>query len=437
MEDITVKRGDESIMLCTADTEALACVFQSPTGQSFSMLKGAKYEDRIEQYGLKKEDCGLRITSVQDADNGLWTCTVTGKGVSGNFETGNGKIQVIVAIPPTTVHLEQDGQIVNGKINLNLDSGKQTFVDCVASGSRPAPEFNWYIGNEKIRANAVNSEATDDNGDIKYMSKLEYNADPKHNGQQLKCEVEHMGYSLQQITDQENFAEADLDLQFKPEEGGKAPEVFYGMQEGTEETIRIKFKANPKPTVGTWKIGETTVPIGASSVDSKFSSSQVNPAELQGDYQVELTFNMEEKLAGKPYTLEVTNDHGTTQYTFQLKLGEAPPPNGDGRSPVVPIDLESANAPVIGIVILVVIIILIAGITILARAKSMLCFKAKSGEPLEEEKEAFDDPEKGKLAEEPVKATPDKKPAEITETKKPETEDNKEEKKSNGAHTPV
>ena len=157
----------------------------------------------------------MRITSVQDADNGLWTCTVTGKGVSGNFETGNGKIQVIVAIPPTTVHLEQDGQLVNGKINLNLDSGKQAYVDCVASGSRPAPEFNWYIGNEKIKANAVNSEATDDNGDIKYMSKLEYNADPKHNGQQLKCEVEHMGYSLQEITDQENWAEADLDLQCK------------------------------------------------------------------------------------------------------------------------------------------------------------------------------------------------------------------------------
>ena len=93
----------------------------------------------------------MRITSVQDADNGLWTCTVTGKGVSGNFETGNDKIQVIVAIPPTTVHLEQDGQLVNGKINLNLDSGKQAYVDCVASGSRPAPEFNWYIGNEKIR----------------------------------------------------------------------------------------------------------------------------------------------------------------------------------------------------------------------------------------------------------------------------------------------
>ena len=62
-------------------------------------------------------------------------------------------------------------------------------------------------------------------------------------------------------------------------------------------------------------------------------------------------------------------------------------------------------------------------------------FLAKS-EPLEEEKEAFDDPEKGKLAEDTK--TPEKKPAEVTETKKTETEaENKEERKSNGAHTPV
>merc|ERR1712203_415246 len=127
----------------------------------------------------------------------------------------------------------------------------------------------------------------------------------------------------------------------------------------------------------------------------------------------------------KPYTLNVKNALGEQTYAFELASSKIPEPADKG------------GATIVGIVIVVVIIILIAGITILARAKSMLCFKAKSGEPLEEEKEAFDDPEKGKLAEEPVKATPDKKPAEITETKKPETEDNKEEKKSNGAHTPV
>ena len=65
-------------------------------------------------------------------------------------------------------------------------------------------------------------------------------------------------------------------------------------------------------------------------------------------------------------------------------------------------------------------------------------------EQLDEEKEAFDDAEKGKLAPETetkTTKTPDKKPIVTeSETKNPvgETGDAKdEEKKSNGAHTPV
>merc|ERR1712029_1088409 len=104
-------------------------------------------------------------------------------------------------------------------------------------------------------------------------------------------------------------------------------------------------------------------------------------------------------------------------------------------------DLGDKNSgAVIGIVILVVIIILVGGIIVIARAKGALCFGAKSGEPLEEEKEAFDDAEKGKLAPSnevtnvQVTKTPEKK---VEAETKPETEENKEEKKSNGAHTPV
>ena len=47
--------------------------------------------------------------------------------------------------------------------------------------------------------------------------------------------------------------------------------------------------------------------------------------ELQGDYQVVLTFDMDPELAGKPYSLQVTNLLGTTQYNFQLALSEKPP----------------------------------------------------------------------------------------------------------------
>jgi len=73
-----------------------------------------------------------------------------------------------------------------------------------------------------------------------------------------------------------------------------------------------------------------------------------------------------------------------------------------------------------------------------APANFLEYFSAKSGEPLEEEKEAFDDAEKGKLAPSTGDVQVTKTPEKIPEAEtKPETEENKEEKKSNGAHTPV
>merc|ERR1712228_1032237 len=108
-------------------------------------------------------------------------------------------------------------------------------------------------------------------------------------------------------------------------------------------------------------------------------------------------------------------------YSFNLALDDKPP-------------ADKNSGAVIGIVILVVIIILVGGIIVIARAKGALCFGAKSGEPLEEEKEAFDDAEKGKLA---PSAGDEVKVVPKTPEKKPEAEENTEEKKSNGAHTPV
>ena len=63
---------------------------------------------------------------------------------------------------------------------------------------------------------------------------------------------------------------------------------------------------------------------------------------------------------------------------------------------------------------------------------------SEKAEQLDEEKEAFDDAEKGKLAGETEKSkTPEKKPITAETETKNEDAENKEEKKSNGAHTPV
>jgi len=271
-----------------------------------------------------------------------------------------------------------------------------------------------------------NREEEGTDGKMTYISTLEYNAAPKHSGQMLKCEVNHMGFTMQAIADESNIAQASLDLKFMPE-GKSEVETIYGNKEGESNTIRMKFLANPMPTEGQWSIGEVSVPIGASDVEGNFQSSQIQETgDMTGEYQVELTFTMTKELADKKYSLQVTNGLGTTAYDFKLALDDAPP-------------TESAGGPVIIVVLVVVAIIIVGGVVLVARAKGMMCFADKS-EPLDEEKEAFDDAEKGKLAGETEKATktPDKKPiTEQTETK-PETDaENKEEKKSNGAHTPV
>jgi len=429
MQEITVKQGDEALLVCSSQFDALGCTFRSPQNKPFNMLPGASFEQgRIAQSDTgSPKDCAMKITDIKISDNGQWECSVTAKGETGDFETGIGNVQIIVAVPPETVELKMDGQPITGPIDMNLDTQQQAFIDCVATGARPAPtEFIWYIGDTQLSANTDIKEAAAEDGSMTYTSTLEYNAAPKHSGQLLKCQVDHKGYTAQQVADNAPIAEQTLNLQFKPDEKTE-PETFYGMKEGESNVVRFKFRANPKPTAGVWKLGEKSVPIGASDAESTATSSQIENGDLDGEYTVQLTFTMDAELAGKANSLEIENTLGKTTYAFNLALDEKPP-------------ADKNTGPVIGIVILVVIIILVGGIIVIARAKGALCFGAKSGEPLEEEKEAFDDAEKGKLAPSAgdevkvVPKTPEKKPEAET---KPETEENTEEKKSNGAHTPV
>ena len=81
----------------------------------------------------------MKIDRIEEADNGEWECSVTAKGPTGDYQIGKGKVQVVVAVPPASVALKMDGQPITGPIDMNLDDQKQAFIDCVASGARPAP----------------------------------------------------------------------------------------------------------------------------------------------------------------------------------------------------------------------------------------------------------------------------------------------------------
>ena len=116
-------------------------------------------------------------------------------------------------MPPTQIYLEQDGNYLNDSIDLNLDWQSQSLIDCVAFGGKPAPSLNWYVGEEKLNATINAYEDIDENGDILYKSQLEYNADKTHNGQSLRCEVIHEGYTAKQMMYSENIVQVKLNLQ--------------------------------------------------------------------------------------------------------------------------------------------------------------------------------------------------------------------------------
>ena len=131
--------------------KALGCSFVSPEpiGQNYNMLRGAAYEQgRIQQLEINSTDCALKITEIRQIENGRWKCSVTTKkdDDNPNYDIGEGFIDVTVAIPPVEVFLNYNGERITGdQLDINLDEEKNHNIDCVATGSRPIPEFRFVV----------------------------------------------------------------------------------------------------------------------------------------------------------------------------------------------------------------------------------------------------------------------------------------------------
>jgi len=128
---------------------------------------------------------------------------------------------------------------------------------------------------------------------------------------------------------------------------------------------------------------------------------------------------------------------GETQYEFSLGVGQRPP-------------VEAGSGPVIAIVIVALIIVIVIVVAVVARAQGILCFADKNvGDENEKSAAQFEALEKGdpspekEMIKEPlteVTRAPEPEPVVPTSLPPPPANPNeaeKEEKRSNGAHTPV
>jgi len=235
-----------------------------------------------------------------------------------------GEIDVTVAIPPTSVALTPPGD------TLALDVGGQTEssrrVTCEAKAARPAPVFKWFIGETEITGDVVNDEKDIGGDKADYTSVLTYHAATKHNGQELRCQVEHEGYTQAQLAEGANRASLKLALAYKPVPQ-KTELKFFNLKLGAPYKVKVKFDASPRPEEARWSVygikGE--IAAGASSLDQNAVASAIGDGDYPGQYVLSLSIKrVTEEMTGKFNRLVVKNEKGSTEYKFMLELGQKP-----------------------------------------------------------------------------------------------------------------
>jgi len=373
-KSIEVRTGDEAKLSCTTSSDIQFCAFTAPDAG----------ED-------ESTDCAVKIANVAEKDNGEWKCSITtikdGQGV-----TVENAVTVIVSRPPSDVHMEVDDSAVSTLV-VDFRQSKSKKISCIADGARPAASFSWTLGEDRFEGRVEDQEAVrHQDGTVRQVQVLHYEADPAHNGKAISCIVDHKGFSRQDIEMNKNMATVDLDIQFQPVAADK-PQSFYNLQVGEKKEILISFRAHPRPTQVFWTMyDKSQVMEGAESLNKRYTADVLQYGPNDGMFTARLTVaEVMEEDAGSNNELSVTNELGTTKYPFTLSLGDRP---------------AAGTGPVIAIVIVAIIIIVVILVAVIARSQGLLCFAdpPKSEEDKEKavEKEEGSETESAK-GEEPAK----------------------------------
>jgi len=280
LENIRVKVGEEARLTCTADSRITFCIFFSPTGGSFPFSVGQdiKYEEgRIVYFGTNPEkECGIKINSVTESDNGQWKCSITSN-TGGSGRTGSGSANVTVVKAPTSIYLEPN--LPEDSLLLKYPDDSNTEIGCVAEGGRPEPTFTWKIGDQPFspRIESTNANSKPD-GVTVVKQTIRYESKPEHNGKSLACVVHSEGYTKEQLEREENIEAIQLNVQYQPTATRKDELVFYGLTVGSNFEVQITFESNPKPDQISWRMyDKEEVAMGSESPSGRYESSLVNP----------------------------------------------------------------------------------------------------------------------------------------------------------------
>jgi len=447
--NVEVKLGEEALLECKIPSSISFCTFVSPSNSQYTIKKGLSHDDGRITYNGEDEskDCGIKINNVQEKDNGDWKCVLT-VCESGNCKQEEGVAEVTVIKAPKRVYIENQGPDIT-KLYLAYPSIKEKQIECVAEGARPAPTFSWLLGDKPLTGQLSEIQSKDsDQEDMRISQTLTYIVNPDDHGKVLSCAAQHAGFSEEQKAAETNKAMVTLDISYPPIASDVVLDL-YGFTIGNPEVVRINVKSHPPPTEVLWEMQDgTQVRQGSESPDQRFKADQIKPGPSDGRFTAKLMINeFSESNTEGVHKLVVSNSEGSTPYVFRLQIGEKPPTApAVSDSEGAPSPVEAGQSPTVAILVIVasLIVLTIVG-AVVAKSRRMFCFADSKN--MDELGEKFDDVEKGEGSLDKESIHGDS----ISEKKEPEVNQNEgsdnnlekdhvndsDERKSNGAHTPV
>ena len=318
--------------------------------------------------------CGIEVARAAFEDHGTWQCSAFATDEDGLSVGHSVDIEVVVAVPPQNVTLTVVGKEPLKKdsvLTLRLGSIQDEMIEfrCLAIGARPAPKFKWYIGETELEeGHAADSPVVErPDGKRDYAQLLKYTPSPRDTGRNISCTVEHAGYSAD-----ENGKEVSvmLDLYFKPQPNATVQTVVQttsGLRgEGDQEVIiTIRFEARPRPWEGLWNMAGVDSPVlfGSVSPNGNLNAGHIVRGTMEAEYEATLTIKkVHEEMRMGQNSLTVRNDEGETVYNFEIGLTAS----------------GSALNAIIVLNVTVLVVIMIVGITCVARFRGILCFSPDS-----------------------------------------------------------
>jgi len=417
-EAVNVRPQEGADLSCTASGVNIKfCTFISPTGANFNVAKETVYDDRISFLGEDEaKDCGIKISNVNEADNGVWKCEITAI-VDGSARKGSNQVKLNVLKAPSSVSLDDQG----GSLTAVYKQDQEKKIRCTATGGQPAPTFSWTLDGEMANLQITGSDTESSGEVVTSFQEVSYVPKPEDNDKELVCIANSQAYTDEDMKNGVNQAATKLNIEYAPT-AQKEEYDFYGLEVGQPSMIRIVFSMNPAPSNLNWMMADgTEVPQNVEY--EKYSSSNAEYNEDTKQYTAVLTIlKVETEMFSekKINTLTVENEHGEVKINFKLAAGEKPPVDSGMKTEDTDqkTDGEAGTGPVIAVVIIILVIIVVVAVFVVARSQGLLCFAVPKQSAEDDDKEKAVEKEEGS----------DTESADATEAVdgKPEaTEDNK------------